>query len=331
MAKTKGGTKQQNRRGPVKKKKSKAGGVKNPPMASTVVVSPSMRGAGPHDMLNGMCNPFSDAAHGCKYPDGTASSSIAMQGHGFATLGVNAQGTGIVQFITNMPTAYVASTTLTGTTPMWNFSGSAWQKVSNALVDQLINVDGGFYRINCAGIVIRCSQNAMQAQGSMIISRTPWQVALATDQWLPGNMTSTSTKVVPIVAGAEYVVLFQPQGQGARNFTSSSMTGQLPYWDTIVVEMQGATPSATNVITVEYCYNMEIAPRTKDQSYFEFATKSPPANPFMTTLISGVTSTMNDVFEGGLSAFGGALKSQLRQALAGSRLASGGARLALMA
>lgn len=264
------------------------------------------------EMLKTMCNPFNTASLGCKYPDGQVGYTIPIQVRGMNIPPTLAGGNGFYCFGTGYPCNYIQAFQYTAPNYDLQVNWSATY-INNTLGAMITN--GCTLRPVCGGIVIRCIQSAMNAQGTLIVSKFPEYIA-ANSQYTSAGMYG-EVKLYPITAGMEVCVLFKPTGVDAHKFSglNTGTTESAYQWDYIGVEVVGASAS-TSVLEFEYIVNYEVAVNAASQSYSAFATKS-KTDTVLTTATRSIWTEASSIIEGGVEAAGRYLGRFARSAVAG--------------
>lgn len=267
-------------------------------------------------MVSSMCNPFSPKSLGCRIPDGNSELVIPAQIRGLTALATNANGALMSIFTTGVPYNQLVGTALTG--GHWTFAAAYNSAFQNSVVNSILGVpanNGSLYRPVCGGIIIRCVQSAMNASGTLVISKIPKVPNVASDL-VSGNMYG-DVKAVPIVAGMEVPVLFKPIGATSSQFIQQNENnqGQPNYWDAISVEVIGGTVGAA-VLEIEYVVNVELVPMAGQMAYQWLALKS-DTNPIVVAATKKVWSLADSIFTKGVDYASNQLGRLARGAIAG--------------
>lgn len=296
-----------------KKKKAKKGKKKNAqvaPMSTAMVPYRAMRGGGQFQAGSQlaviasnakshltMCNPF-DARKslGCRYPDGNASMSLPIQIRGIDAIStIAASANALAIYGLGYPYNRILGTALGAT---WTLAGTATAAIANSTLTTLI-ANGGTLRPVCAGLIIRCSQSAMNASGTVVISKIPGQVVAGSTSFPHASMYG-EVRAFPIYAGMEVCVLFKPEGADAFNFGPvNTAAGFENPWDYIAIEIISGSGTATAVLSVEYISNVEVC-FNSDNIAYEMFSRPTVENPLVVSTVKKVWSSIGSVIEGGV-------------------------------
>lgn len=240
-----------------------------------------------------MCNPFSHKTIGCKYPDGGASLSLPVQVRGLYAEGVTAAGVNC--FAISPQYGYnVLGATITSTT--WTFAASASQVFNNTLMTTLAGA-GAQFRPVCAGIVIRSTQSAMNAQGTIILTKVGSGVAPGST-WAQGQLQAEAA-TYPITAGMQICVLFKPVGPMAYDYHGmNSVNFEAFDWDQVVIELIGCVASSTP-LEIEFICNYEVQVNASTMGYGQLA-RPTNDNPVARAVTKSTWSKIGSFIEGGV-------------------------------
>jgi gamma-glutamylcyclotransferase (GGCT)/AIG2-like uncharacterized protein YtfP len=242
------------------------------------------------NMIKQMCNPFSSGANQCKYPDGTTTNSLSIQVRGLYSVLSNATGYQLTQFTTDYPYQYNGQNALASN--VYTLGSAQAETFTNTILDTLA-ASGSKFRTTCAGIIIRPIQNAMTAQGSIIITELPVPLP-PSSVWTSGTLYGDA-KSTTIFPGNESVFIFKPQGVTARQYhAENTSTTTVSSWSGVLIEIIGAV-DAVAVLEVEYVMNVEIEVGN-NQAYQSLAPKSPAMNTTQMQVISKVQQSTGTIF-----------------------------------
>lgn len=242
-----------------------------------------------------MCNPFNPRlSTGCRYPDGNAGFTVTSQVRGIYPFPVTtASGAAWACFVANYPYNFVTGTLSAGT---WT-TGTAASAFTNAFTTTLAASPNEF-RVVCAGIILRNTQSAMNAQGTVLISKIPQGISPGGGTWTSGSLFGDSI-MKPIHAGMEICVLFKPSGVDFSAFhKANSVALETDNWDAISVEIIGGG-NALIQLEVEYIMNLEHATYSSNQGYQAIAQQSVDL-PLARNISKSVWSKVGSVIEGGV-------------------------------
>jgi len=222
------------------------------------------------DMLASMCDPWGTKALGCKYPDGYSSTSLAAQSRMLINLSTLAsQTSNIYTFNPSFPYSYCGVTTISAGAGTW---GTYAILDSTSLAYTLVASDNAQYRPVCAGLVIRSLQNAMVAQGTLIVTKVP-HAPSSGGTWQQGQIVGES-RVFPIVSGMEIPVFFKPVGSGAYQFVpGNSATTVNGGWDSVVLDFSACSADATVIFSIDMIVNYELELSNASYQYQQFASR----------------------------------------------------------
>jgi hypothetical protein len=226
---------------------------------------------------------------GCKYPDGEGNATIALQNRGLYTLASGAAGNTFEVFSAGYP--YNGLGVGSFSSPTYTMTGTSSSLFSQALLNTLITSGGSAYRPVCGGMIFRSMQSAMNASGTLILSKLPYGLP-ESGTWTSGTLLG-DTKTFPITAGMSVSVLFTPMGTTAFEFVSANTTTTYSSgvaWDSIGVEITGATASA-NILECEYIVNHEVSVSSTEYGYQLLATKS-KSNPRAIEITRAATAAL---------------------------------------
>lgn len=282
------GKKSGKKAGKAKAKPTPGQAMRANPMPRRALVQRALRG-----MDIKMCNPFNPNTQGCKYPDGQAGFTIPIQVRGLMSLStVSTTGGCAWAFGAGFP----YNTAGSGGAPYTFANGSA--TFPNATLTAIL-ANGGTLRPVCGGIIIRSQQSAMNAQGTVIITKVPAGVPNGT-VWSSGVIYGDA-RTYPLVAGMEVCVLLKPQGPVAYDFQPVNTSAfEARDWDNILVEVMGATATAaTPVLEIEYLCNYEVIPAAANVAYQQLASPTKD-NPLARHVTKSVWDRVGSFIAGGV-------------------------------
>lgn len=232
---------------------------------------------------------------GCKFPDGTGNGTLSIPNRALYTFTSGSGGNSVLSITAGYPYNVLGVGSFSN--PNYTMQASAGEVFNQALLTTLITTGNSTYRPVCGGMIIRCVQNAMTAQGTLIVSKLP--------NAIPESATFTSGTILgdaatfPITAGMEVAVLFKPNGIAAYDFVAQNTAatyGSGVNWDSIFIEITGCTASVP-ILEIEYLVNLEISVSNSDFGYQVLATKS-PANPRAVDITHEVMQAVPSIIKG---------------------------------
>jgi hypothetical protein len=269
------------------------------------------------DMLNSMCSPWSPESLGCKYPDGITSTSIPVQNRALVSVATLAASSGPMNayvFTMGLPYGYVYCAAPATTATTWTFAATYFENTTASLADTLVKNSGFTYRPVCGGIVIRSVQNAMTAQGTVIVSKL--SIPPATGSTMAVGNILGDAKTYALTAGMEIPVLFKPSGINAYNFQpGNTSTTPISNWDCIMVEFTGCSGSSIIVASIEAIVNYEILAPSGQTQYNLISTPTPPNNPVVRNAVSHAYNKTSSIFDKGVEFAENKLASLAEEAL----------------
>jgi hypothetical protein len=202
--------------------------------------------------IEGLSDPFSDAARGCKIPDDNSSKSFTLQIRDIASISSDSNGRGALTVQANLANAFKGPSAASGA----NMSSTAIVTYASAVgVTDLtaINTAVEKYRIVSWGVRIY-SQLAPTAQsGQFRVITTPESPG---DGLVYNSSFFEEIKVYPTTEDSVHWIS-KPVGSEWKEYKATTAAMG---WEYVTIVATGLPASTTDCFTIEVVYNLELQP-----------------------------------------------------------------------
>jgi len=269
------------------------------------------------EMVCSLSDPFCQHAKGSKWPDGFGEATMTAQLRGHQTMITNSSGNDI-RYIS--PTIqYGIMTAASYTNPNFTLTANYSATAGYNIVSPYINT----YRVVSAGIIVRNICPALTAGGYIILTR---QASMPAPSILvaSGSVQGVDSATHSICAGMEVPIIFRELGTSSRTFVAPGVTSTTYTpngWDVVSIEIAGA-PASTNMLDIEYVYNIEFTLLPANVGLQQFLPVSGPSNSMAANVANKVSSTLSSLAYHGVEHFGKVAVSAIVAKLAGPKAGS---------
>jgi hypothetical protein len=200
-------------------------------------------------------DPFCTGAYGSRLPDASGAQTLTTQVRQLITIPTgSSNGYAMATFA---PQCY----TLDAPTTNSGVAGSL-VNYSNLLSGSVFGTNAALARVVSFGVILRCTANTTNAQGTAIVGETPY--VNASQAYTIGDFLLQKPVVGNIYAGQELCWKVSPVNtvlartfSGVADFTTTSVNSSTIGWPTLVVQVTGGPSSAVPLITAEVFVNLE--------------------------------------------------------------------------
>lgn len=235
-----------------------SGGVRSGGAAG--VQTPGHAKASHAELCSALCNPFSDACRGMKYPDGLNGRSIPVQVKYANHAVVDSNGFLAVHVNSALPYGVLVSSAISvAGLATWN---TAW---SSHVLPSIVSAQGRAYRVVCWGIRITCESPVPDTGGTLMVSTLQEPASISVNPnplsyWQIGNYLGVETVSYPLTTGKSVIWVGKPQGPRLFRPVGNDNAIVTPLDDpftSVVFSVAGGVASKTR-IAYEVVLNVEL-------------------------------------------------------------------------